>query len=254
MVKKQQTIFVSNDQQSQNQPKLTPSIQVPSPMPAQNPNKQIQDSTTEKIEEVKKEVQQEVTTLKKEVEQNKQVIQELKKLHDKPQVSAQHQQPQPAPPDTTPSSMQSPPTENGQKAPQEQQKVEKKKTDVAREFFRIKTFFPIDLSPDELVILEDRVDLIYRSFPSTENLRSADIKDIAEVNVLATPILASITIILRIPGENQITMTNLKKSDAVKARQIIEGLTTMVDEGVDLSKLSKEEVVNQALSLGKLKV
>src|SRR5690348_14171043 len=98
----------------------------------------------------------------------------------------------------------------------------------------ISTVFPFDFFPDTLVIETIKVHLISRHFFASEQIHSFLVKGIADVFVETGPIFATLNILLQmVTRENQQTqIKNLWKHDAVKARDIIQGLIIASRENI----------------------
>ncbi len=118
----------------------------------------------------------------------------------------------------------------------------------ARVLFRCKSLFPFDLFPDEFTIDQLKVTKRQREFFSSEAIHSVLISDISHVEVTYAGFLARL-IIKRSNGE-YVSVGNLKKKDALKAKQIIQGIIVAKSQNIELGMLSVPEIVDKLQKLG----
>ncbi|RJP47326.1 MAG: hypothetical protein C4584_00630 [Armatimonadetes bacterium] len=120
--------------------------------------------------------------------------------------------------------------------------------------FQAKSYFPFDFFPDEVTVDINQVAIINRNFFNTANAyQSISIDDILEVYISTGFFLASLIIIdkARVPTPSEVR--SLSKTDAVKARRIIQGLVVAKRQGVDLTSLTgieTEDLIQQLEKLG----
>lgn len=105
---------------------------------------------------------------------------------------------------------------------------------------KIKTVFPFDFFPDELIVDMGKVSVAYHHFFSNtfDVYRSIPIEDIGDIYVSSAIIFATIEITDKNIANNKIKVGFLRVGDAIKARRIIEGLVTAKRQGIDLVSLS----------------
>jgi hypothetical protein len=132
-------------------------------------------------------------------------------------------------------------------------------TASARPIYRIQAIFPFDLVPDELVIDELKVSIIYKQLLSSQvnNILIKDITDIVLDNALFFGAL------LITGGEYEgavgtaenergpLTISKLRREEAHTARRIILGLMILSDQKVDTTKMSVREIYDKTIQLGK---
>lgn len=139
----------------------------------------------------------------------------------------------------------------------EVQKSTKKLDDLMEQNDRIiyqtSAVFPFDMFPDRIVVYENKVDIILKRFFFTETVRSAELKNISEVVVNTSLFFSSMKIVAKNFADNEITITHLKTEEAKKVRHLIEGLTSMIESGIDISKLPIDQLVSRAEKLGGVK-
>lgn len=103
--------------------------------------------------------------------------------------------------------------------------------------------FPFTLFPDTINVEEGRITIITRSFFSSSQVHSVDMKDISNVFINTSLFFAQLVIVSKTFAENEIRIKNLKKEEAVFARRIIEGLRIFENKQLDTSKYTKQELV-----------
>jgi hypothetical protein len=102
--------------------------------------------------------------------------------------------------------------------------------------------FPIDLFPDVINVEEGRITIINRHLLSSE-VHSVDIKDISNIFINRTILFSQLVIVSKTFENNEVKIRNLRTSEAVFARRIIEGLRIFEDKQIDTSEYTKEELV-----------
>lgn len=125
------------------------------------------------------------------------------------------------------------------------------------EILRIKGTFPFDLFPDTLIIDTTKVTIVKSQMFATENIITIPLKDLADVHIQTAVFLASITIsympqasspgMLK-PEEEQVAC--LKRSDAIRAKNIMKGIMVAQAEDIDIAKLSPEAVFELVEKVG----
>lgn len=120
-----------------------------------------------------------------------------------------------------------------------------------RILYKTKTVFPFDLFPDEIIIDENKIDIIVKPFFYTENIFPILLKNIHGVNINATLFFASITFELTGIEANPGEIRFLWQQDAYKIKRIVTGLTAAVKEGIDLSQIPQEELVAKVEEIGR---
>ncbi len=112
--------------------------------------------------------------------------------------------------------------------------------------FSAKAIFPLDFFPNTMTIDANKVDIIIKTFFFTETVTSILLKEIMDVRVEATLFLGKLVIDygphpLKI---NTVYVPTLWKSEALKAKEIIEGVLVLYRaENIDTSKLKPFETL-----------
>jgi hypothetical protein len=119
-----------------------------------------------------------------------------------------------------------------------------------KEIFRVKSVFPFDLFPDELIIEEARIVFRKRFGPFTKRVYSMLIKDISQSR-LTTSLLFGRIMIQDIFGENEITIDYLWKKKAYLVKGILDRLQARERRRVqgvpaeDISEIVKQETLEE---------
>lgn len=98
-----------------------------------------------------------------------------------------------------------------------------------RELYRVKASRIADFFPDELVVQEKTISVIRREF-MVSYVETIPVRDIGRVVYVDTPVFAGVEVL----GKNtahDLKIRGLNKSEALKAKEIIEGLL-LEDSGV----------------------
>ncbi len=103
-------------------------------------------------------------------------------------------------------------------------------------------YFPIDLFPNTLVIEEGRVNIVTRQLFSSQ-VYSVDIRNISNVLINTTFFFSQLVIVSKTFEENEIEIQYLRKSEAIFARRIIEGLRTFENQNITTSSYTKKELL-----------
>ncbi len=122
------------------------------------------------------------------------------------------------------------------------EKVQNAPVNANRIIYSISTVFPFTILPNSLIIEETKINLIFWIFLGSKQIHSVDIKDVTNVFLETTPFFANIRIVSRTFTENEISMNTLRKNEATKAKDIIEGMRFLNNKKIDTSKLSNEQL------------
>ncbi len=117
----------------------------------------------------------------------------------------------------------------------------------------IKSIYPLDWFPDTLTIDENKVNIIRKELFGMENIHSILIEDITNVTVGKGFFTATLEIVdstnFRFPETYKVKHLEVKK--ALLARRLIQGLIAAKRQGVDMSELTPEDIVDQLEDLGR---
>lgn len=119
-----------------------------------------------------------------------------------------------------------------------------------RVLLKTSSIFPFDFFPDEITIDECKVNIIFHEFFFSGDTHSITIDMIKDIDVETGPIFATLKIVPDgFPGE-PLRLRFLKKKDAIRARQIIQGLMIARKHGIDPTKIQSEDFLEKIESMG----
>jgi hypothetical protein len=117
------------------------------------------------------------------------------------------------------------------------------------ELFRAKSVFPFALFPDTIIIDTTKVSVSKKQLFATEYITTIPLKDLSDVNVQTVLFLASLGIKYMpqasSPGMNEaiaVNIPNMKREDAIRAKNILKGILVARAEEIDIAKLEPEDV------------
>lgn len=147
-------------------------------------------------------------------------------------------------------------------------KHEQKKAEIKQKFENIKsrheiklletkTLFPFSIFPDTLVIDTTKVTVVRKKLFATEFITTIPLKDVSDVTVQTALFMGSVTF-KYMPQSNSpgmlepvsITMSSLKREDAIKAKNILKGVLVANSEDIDIAELTPEEVADVVEKFG----
>ena len=150
--------------------------------------------------------------------------------------------------------------DDSKKQEQEEKKQTQKEVDILvsradKILFTAKGLFPFDFFPNTITIDANKVNVIISTFFLTETITSILLKEIMDVRVETTLFLGKLIIDygphpLKI---STVYIPSLRKSDALKAKEIIEGILVLYrSENIDTTKLKPEETLEEVKEIGKV--
>jgi len=139
-----------------------------------------------------------------------------------------------------------------QQIPEEAQgKMDKLMVETKTTLMKISAVFPFDLFPSELIIDRNQVSCIDKLFFFSEQIRSLPLSNISEVIVETGLLFAKLKIIDFDFTENSLEINYLIKGQAIKVRNIIQGLIIAHKKNIDLSLFEQDELIEKTEELGK---
>ncbi|MEX0617081.1 MAG: hypothetical protein WD231_04730 [Candidatus Woykebacteria bacterium] len=94
--------------------------------------------------------------------------------------------------------------------------------------FMVRSVFPFQLFPDEMIIFADRVKLITKTLPASDMTIEMHIHDVAQVEADCGPIFGQLQVYPKLRTEEPLVITRIFRKDALAAREILEELITRV--------------------------
>jgi hypothetical protein len=132
------------------------------------------------------------------------------------------------------------------------QKIENVKERADRELATVKAVFPFDLFPDEVVVDENKITIVNHSFFFNKHIRSILVKDIANVTATTSLFFGSLQIVDQYFTQDPVRVEYLKRTEAICARRLIQGLMIAYQDKIDFSKMDTNVVYKQLLEIGKV--
>lgn len=134
------------------------------------------------------------------------------------------------------------------------QKASKKLDKIAdsssRILYELKTVFPFNFFPDEIIIDETKVTVVSHIFFQSKETHSVMYQDIFNVIVDNSVFFATMIIADRFFSREPTKITYLKKHEAMKAMRIILGMMVISKERVNTQPLPLEELREKAQRIG----
>lgn len=117
--------------------------------------------------------------------------------------------------------------------------------------FRKKNFFPFDLFPDEVIITNEKIDIIYNHFFFTKDLITILYENIYDVNVHTTLFFASLDIKVTSLRDDVNPVTFMTINDAITARRLIMGLVLAKRQKIDIKQIPPAQLKDKMMEIGK---
>jgi hypothetical protein len=113
---------------------------------------------------------------------------------------------------------------------------------ASRTLFRAKSVFPFDPFPDEVIIDDNKVDIVYGLFFFTKKVFTIPIHTLNGAVATADLFFGTLTIEISGYNENPQPVRFLRGADAMRARRLINGLIIAYKEGVDIELIETERL------------
>lgn len=136
---------------------------------------------------------------------------------------------------------------------EEKQQLDHLKSKCECILFKTKTVFPFDFFPSDLIIDSEKVSIIMRVFFGSGQIHCIPIKNITDLSLEHSIFLATIHILPGRVFQNQVlTLGHLKREDALKARNLIQGLMIIDRENINLNNtIHNKEWIDEIEAIGK---
>jgi hypothetical protein len=122
---------------------------------------------------------------------------------------------------------------------------------AAKVLLKRNTVFPFDLFPNTLIIDYNKLDIIYRHFFQTSRTVSIPIERINHVTVDTAFFLSTLKVETKGLDQNPPPLTMLSSRDAHMAKNLLVGLMGAHAHGIDLSRLTGQDVINKLIEIGR---
>jgi hypothetical protein len=158
---------------------------------------------------------------------------------------------QPQPP--TPSVPQAQEPINKPYANKDRQKLDQLVSDSAEVIYRCKNIFPFDFFPDQVIIDKTKIDLIYGLFFASKEVFTIMHKDLHAITMDYDLFFATIDFEVSGYEHDPGPIKFMSRKDALIVRRITLGIIASQKEGIDLSKLTTQELRIKLEEIGKAK-
>jgi hypothetical protein len=135
--------------------------------------------------------------------------------------------------------------------PPKEGQMQKFAEEESRVLFQAKSIFPFSLFPDKVIIHPTRVDVVIGEFFKSNYTKTFFIEDIGGVEMVTTPFMASLKISGNKMGLDPIRVRNFKRKDAIKIKEIIDGLMVAYKRQHELKDIKSEEAIPHLRKAGK---
>ena len=113
------------------------------------------------------------------------------------------------------------------------------------------TVFPVTLFPDTVVVDRTKVTIIKRDFFWSSDTMTFRIEDVLNAEVTVGPIFGSLTIASRVMSTtDHFRIDHFWRKDAIYLKRIIQGYVIAQHNKIDVSHLSKDELIRTLNELG----
>ena len=147
-----------------------------------------------------------------------------------------------------------PPKKVEERKKEEQKKLDKAVKESDRILYRLKGFWPFDFFQDELIICRSEINLVCREFFLSQEVQAVSIEDITDIRLERGPLFATLRIMKMSFVNSELEIGYLRVGQAIKARQIIQGLMIVRERKIDVSIFSKDELLGKLREIGSSQV
>jgi len=116
---------------------------------------------------------------------------------------------------------------------------------------RMKTKFPFKLRAHYLIIGRNKLSYIQRFGFKNEKITSINIEDVLNVDVYLTSIMGALRLRTRFYSKQPLEVTHLSRKDALRAKQLIQGLVVCREKGIEIDKVPRADLLIQLERIGK---
>ncbi len=135
---------------------------------------------------------------------------------------------------------------------QNSEKLEKLLDNSTTVVFKASTVWPFVLFPHEIIITLGDVSVVFGKFITSREIRTVSISKIAEVIVSTGFLFAKLRIIDIEYSQLSLELEFLSIKEAMKAKRLIQGLLFASKEGIDLTKIEDEHLIEKIEELGRV--
>lgn len=115
---------------------------------------------------------------------------------------------------------------------------------------RIKTLFPFDFFPDEIIVDRYKINVIKSDFFLSKRTITIPLSSSIGVKVNSGPLFSQVEIFDPDGGQVTIHLENVPNQAAEKFRELVQGLVVAIRYGVNLTEMNKSELLKSAYNWG----
>jgi hypothetical protein len=116
--------------------------------------------------------------------------------------------------------------------------------------FTLHSIFPLDLFPTTISIERTKVNVVDQLFFGSHQVQSILVDEISVVELDSSILFSTLTIMSKVPYRSPITVKLLHKSEAARARRIIQGLMVSRMQHIDITNLPATELLPKLEQIG----
>lgn len=116
--------------------------------------------------------------------------------------------------------------------------------------FTCHAVFPFDLFPNSLIIDHNKIDIIYRQFFKVRQVVSLSLSHINYVTVESSFFFSTLKIETKGLEQNPPPLHYLHNKDAIFSQHLLFGLISAEKNGISLSHLSKDKIIDKLIQIG----
>lgn len=117
--------------------------------------------------------------------------------------------------------------------------------------YKLTSVFPFTFFPTDVIINPDKVTVVFRNFLFSKQIHSIFIKDILVVEVATSPFFASLRLVDKGMRDNELKVSFLPQTKALKAQRVIQGLIVASKQGIELSSIEVSDVLHKVENIGR---
>ncbi len=129
------------------------------------------------------------------------------------------------------------------------EEIVKKTVDI---LLHVRSVFPFDFFPDDIIIDKNKITIIHRLFFFTGQSHSIPIPEVGDIVVESGPLFASLSVYHKRLPNAPVTVRYLSKRNAKNVQELIQGLVLAQTQEIDTSHLEAEELVYKAKKSGRV--
>jgi hypothetical protein len=120
--------------------------------------------------------------------------------------------------------------------------------------FSSQSVFPFMIFPQRIILEKTQITIVEKIFFGSQQIHSIPIAEVGSIEVSTNMFFGNIKIFYKIINQPVWEVKGLKKSDALRARRIIEGLLISKSQNIDISSIPTTELSSWLEKIGSSKM